>query len=558
MLFNRPLLFAMTAIGLTTPLHWTWIQQSIGAVPATEPSDPSATASSVRSEDTPSRRVMWVDFDADGHLDAHVLRGAESYLLRNTGNGEFENVTETAGLGELGPVRFVLWEDYDQNGTVDLFVGHFAGSGALFANQGNGSLKEVTESSGLEELAPAHSAEWFDFDADGWKDLWIENVGGVTLLRNASGVGFDVVELDLPAAPPISTAPMMAPADQRAPLTGGTAAPSSGTSLPPSGRSPILRSQSAPTTLPPTGTASAAAGQASIFDSRYVNDNQNEVDSADVIDGSLVGADVSTTSGDVSHTGGRVDIGEVGSSSIFDVVGPTSLANSGTTPALTVEGSGFFAADGGSLADTVGKGVRIFTDSSTSDGHIFAYDYGSTTDGNGPVLQPLDLILQQPGGRVGIGTASPATALDVDGAITIRGGADIVERFDVSGENVEPGTVLVIDPENAGNLMVSGEPYDVRVAGIVSGAGGVKAGICLGQEGVMDGEIPVAMTGRVYVKASTENGLIRPGDRLTTASLAGHAMKVTDSTSGVGSVIGKAMTSLDDETGLVLVLVNLQ
>ena len=86
----------------------------------------------------------------------------------------------------------------------------------------------------------------------------------------------------------------------------------------------------------------------------------------------------------------------------------------------------------------------------------------------------------------------------------------------------------------------------------------MKPGICLGQDGVLDGDTPVAMTGRVYVKCSSENGAIRPGDLLTSAALAGHAMKATDGERSFGSVIGKAMSSLDEETGLVLVLVNLQ
>ncbi|MFT7670022.1 MAG: hypothetical protein ACI8X5_002729, partial [Planctomycetota bacterium] len=54
------------------------------------------------------------------------------------------------------------------------------------------------------------------------------------------------------------------------------------------------------------------------------------------------------------------------------------------------------------------------------------------------------------------------------------------------------------------------------------------------------------------------NGAIQPGDRLTTSSLAGFAMKATDTTRSVGSVIGKAMSALAGNTGLVLVLVNLQ
>jgi hypothetical protein len=117
---------------------------------------------------------------------------------------------------------------------------------------------------------------------------------------------------------------------------------------------------------------------------------------------------------------------------------------------------------------------------------------------------------------------------------------------------------MVIDSVKAGQLTVSSRAYDARVAGVVSGAGGVNHGLRLGQKGVLDGDTLVAMTGRVYVKCSAENGAIVPGDLLTTADLPGHAMRATDSTRSFGAVIGKAMSSLDEDTGLVLILVNLQ
>jgi hypothetical protein len=143
--------------------------------------------------------------------------------------------------------------------------------------------------------------------------------------------------------------------------------------------------------------------------------------------------------------------------------------------------------------------------------------------------------------------------------LEIRGGADLVEGFNTTEDRIaEPGTVMVIDPSNPGSLTMSTSAYDFKVAGVVSGANGVNAGIHLGQDSVMDGDTKVAMTGRVYVKCTSENGAILPGDRLTTASLAGHAMKATDSMRSDGAVIGKAMSALDEETGLVLVLVNLQ
>ena len=129
-----------------------------------------------------------------------------------------------------------------------------------------------------------------------------------------------------------------------------------------------------------------------------------------------------------------------------------------------------------------------------------------------------------------------------------------------SAKKLEPGTVVIIDAENPGALARSVEAYDAKVAGIVSGANGIRHGLRLGQDGVLDGDVLLAMTGRVYAKCSTENGPIRPGDLLTTADLDGHAMRATDRHRSHGAVIGKAMTGLDAEagTGMVLVLVNLQ
>ena len=82
----------------------------------------------------------------------------------------------------------------------------------------------------------------------------------------------------------------------------------------------------------------------------------------------------------------------------------------------------------------------------------------------------------------------------------------------------------------------------------------------MGQPGtIAAGEHPVALSGRVYVRADASNGSIHPGDLLTTSSVRGHAMKVEDHPRAQGAIIGKAMTALKTgETGLVLVLVSLQ
>ncbi len=214
------------------------------------------------------------------------------------------------------------------------------------------------------------------------------------------------------------------------------------------------------------------------------------------------------------------------------------------------------------------------------------------------------------GGNVGIGTTAPATKLDVAGdiygtrlflradpvattnaavlvsdagvtqfvpfntatgkalsilvhdanvrALTIRGGADLAEPFAMSHDGVEPGTVVVIDEKNPGKLKASTRSYDKKVAGIVSGANGIRPGISMIQEDALEAGENVALSGRVFVKADTSAGSIEPGDLLTTSSIPGRAMKAADHDQAQGAILGKAMTSLNESEGMVLVLVTLQ
>jgi hypothetical protein len=119
--------------------------------------------------------------------------------------------------------------------------------------------------------------------------------------------------------------------------------------------------------------------------------------------------------------------------------------------------------------------------------------------------------------------------------------------------------VVSIDPASPGRLALTTQAYDRRVAGIISGAGGVKPGMTMSQEGTLaHGQLPVALSGRVYCQVDASFGAIEPGDLLTTSSTPGHAMKVTDAAKAQGAIIGKAMTSLKEGKGLVLVLVTLQ
>ena len=135
------------------------------------------------------------------------------------------------------------------------------------------------------------------------------------------------------------------------------------------------------------------------------------------------------------------------------------------------------------------------------------------------------------------------------------------EQFDIDGlsQDVMPGMIVCIDVENPGKLAVSTSAYDRTVAGVVSGAGGVKPGMLMGQSGsVADGEHPVALSGRVYCMVDASQDSIQPGDMITTSPMPGHGMKVSDHRRAQGAIIGKAMTPLVEGQGLVLVLVSLQ
>lgn len=159
--------------------------------------------------------------------------------------------------------------------------------------------------------------------------------------------------------------------------------------------------------------------------------------------------------------------------------------------------------------------------------------------------------------------ATGGIALRADGLAQVKTlqilGADLAESFPVREQTIEPGTVLMIDDGAEGRLRISDEPYSKRVAGIVSGAHALDAAVVLeGHSYDSTGRATVALSGRVWVKCDADAGAIHAGDLLTTAPRAGHAMLARDRDRAYGATLGKAMTSLEHGTGLVLVLVNLQ
>ena len=135
--------------------------------------------------------VAALDFDNDGRMDLFFTNGAKlpemektdarfyNCLLRNRGDGTFEDVTARAGLlgKDLGFSFGVAAGDYDNDGNEDLFICN-AGRNTLYHNNGDGTFSDVTERSGI-GMKPKDvlsvAAAWFDYDNDGKLDLMVSN-----------------------------------------------------------------------------------------------------------------------------------------------------------------------------------------------------------------------------------------------------------------------------------------------------------------------------------------------------------------------------------------------
>jgi hypothetical protein len=143
------------------------------------------------------------------------------------------------------------------------------------------------------------------------------------------------------------------------------------------------------------------------------------------------------------------------------------------------------------------------------------------------------------------------------GDIILRN-ADVAEQFDIADAvEAPPGTVMALAGD--GTLAPTASAYDRTVVGVVAGGGRYRSGIVMDHREPGAGRrVPIAMVGKAACRVDARHGPVRVGDLLTSSPTPGCAMRAQDPAQAFGAVIGKALTPLDEGTGLVEMIISLQ
>jgi hypothetical protein len=192
------------------------------------------------------------------------------------------------------------------------------------------------------------------------------------------------------------------------------------------------------------------------------------------------------------------------------------------------------------------------------------YDDGNTanTYGIGVSSGTMDFGVHSSAGYKWYAGGANKMTLTSNGDLSVSGNIaakyqDVAEWVP-STQQLEPGTVVVLDVTRANEVIASSQSYDTRVAGVVS----AQPGITLGEGG--EGKALVATTGRVRVKVDASRAPINIGDLLVTSDISGVAMKSEPVEFAgrkmhmPGTIIGKALEPLAKGQAEILVLLSLQ
>ncbi|MEO5930399.1 MAG: CRTAC1 family protein, partial [Candidatus Kapaibacterium sp.] len=150
----------------------------------------------------PTQTAAFADFNNDGRLDLFI--GNESTppldtdaceLYMNNGNGTFTNVAREVGLDLKGFVKGSVWGDYNNDGLPDLYLSIMAAPNRLYKNNGKGkngkwSFTDVAEKAGVRDPQFSFPTFFFDYNNDGWEDIFVCGYGlnGLSYINSSTNV----------------------------------------------------------------------------------------------------------------------------------------------------------------------------------------------------------------------------------------------------------------------------------------------------------------------------------------------------------------------------------
>ena len=130
----------------------------------------------------PTQTASWGDFNNDGWLDLFIgnenTGGSNhiSELYQNNGDGTFFEVAQAHNINAIGFIKAVIWGDINNDGFLDLYISRLGEPNLLFQNSGpenNYHFKEISKKSGVTEPINSFPAWFWDFNNDGWEDIWV-------------------------------------------------------------------------------------------------------------------------------------------------------------------------------------------------------------------------------------------------------------------------------------------------------------------------------------------------------------------------------------------------
>ncbi|HEY4246326.1 MAG TPA: FG-GAP-like repeat-containing protein [Lacunisphaera sp.] len=158
--------------------------------------------------------ATFADVNNDGWLDIYVCRfGAPNLLYINQHDGTFKEEAAARGVAVVDACGMAAFCDYDHDGWLDFYLqtnmydvtkSPTGQRDYLFHNNGDGTFTNVTDRAGITGVHQGHSATWWDYDNDGWPDLYIANdFAPLDMLyhNNRDGTFTDVISQVVPHAP---------------------------------------------------------------------------------------------------------------------------------------------------------------------------------------------------------------------------------------------------------------------------------------------------------------------------------------------------------------------